>query len=167
MTDDLLKTRVAEREMLEGYLDWYRAVAAKKLRGLTEEGAARILNPSGLSVLGVVKHLSWAEPLWFRWRFAGEDLEGIEMTGGNNAPSFTLGPNDTIGSVLAAYDDAIEHSRRVVGTALSLDELAFHPSPKWGTPSLRWILIHMIEETARHAGHLDIMREQLDGATGD
>ncbi len=166
MTDDPLKTRVAEREMLEGYLDWYRVVAAKKLQGLSEEDATRILTPSGLSVLGVVKHLAWAEPLWFRWRFAGEDLEGIEMTGGNS-PSFALGPSDTIASVLSAYDDAIEHSRRVVGTALSLDELAVRPSPKWGTPSLRWILLHMIEETARHAGHLDIMREQLDGATGD
>ena len=166
MSDDPLSTRVGEHETLTGFLDWYRAVAANKVRGLSDGDACRAIEPSGLSLLGVVAHLAWAERLWFRWRFAGEDLSGMEM-GGDNAPTFRLTRADTIASVLSAYQTEVEHSRRIVGSALSLDELAVNESPLGGIVSLRWILVHMIEETARHAGHLDIMREQLDGKTGD
>jgi uncharacterized damage-inducible protein DinB len=166
VSDDPLSARAGERETLTGFLDWYRAVVANKLRGLLDGDACRVIEPSGLSLLGVVAHLAWAERLWFRWRFAGEDLSGMEMAG-DNAPTFRLVRTDTIASVLAAYQTEVEHSRRIVGSALSLDELAVHESPLFGPATLRWILVHMIEETARHAGHLDILREQLDGHTGD
>jgi len=161
-----LPAQLGELETLTGCLDWYRGIVPNKLRGLSEADAARSIEPSGLSLLGIVKHLAWAERLWFRWRFAGEDLPGVD-TGGDNAPTFRLAPEDTIATVFAEYDTEIEHARRIVGSATSLDELAVRDHVIFGIVNLRWILVHLVDETARHAGHLDIMRQQLDGVTGD
>jgi uncharacterized damage-inducible protein DinB len=166
MSDDPLSTRVGERETLVGTLAWYRAVAVGKLRDLSDTDASRALEPNGLSLLGIVAHLAWAEELWFRYRFAGEDLADMEL-GSDNSSSFVLPPGATVASVTAKYAHAAEHSDRIIGSALSLDELAVRTSSRWGSVSLRWVLVHLVEETARHAGHLDIMREQLDGTTGD
>jgi uncharacterized damage-inducible protein DinB len=166
MSDDPLSTRVGERATLIGTLGWYRAVAVGKLRGLSDADASRPLEPNGMSLLGIIWHLAWAEELWFRFRFAGEDLPDMEL-GADNSPSFVIPAGATIASVTAKYRDAAEHSDRIVGTARSLDEVAVRSSWRWGGVSLRWLLVHMVEETARHAGHLDIMRELLDGTTGD
>ena len=164
--DDPLSARVGERETLIGTLDWFRGVIAHKLDGLSLDDATKVMTASGLSMLGVVAHLAWAERLWFRWRFANEDLD-VALSGDDNSETFTLGPDDTIESVLATYADENEKARVIVGTAKSLDDVAPRESRLHGLVSLRWLLVHMIEETARHAGHLDIMREQLDGHTGD
>lgn len=163
---DVLSTRADERETLTGFLDWYRAVVASKLDGLSLDDAVKVLTPSGLSALGVVAHLAWAERVWFRWRFAEEDVD-IALSGDDNDESFTLGPDDTVESVVAIYRDENERARTIVSAAASLDAVAPRESRHHGIVSLRWILVHLIEETARHAGHLDIMREQLDGRTGD
>jgi uncharacterized damage-inducible protein DinB len=162
---DPLSTRAGELETLTGFLDWYRAVVANKVRGLSDGDAARVLTPSGLSPLGVLQHLTWAEALWFRFRFAGESLD-LPGTGGDNSPTFVVVPGTAVASVVAAYEEETERSRRIVAAAASLDEVALEES-RYGLTSLRWILVHMIEETARHAGHLDLMREQLDGTVGD
>jgi uncharacterized damage-inducible protein DinB len=166
VSDAALPAQLGELATLSGFLDWYRGVIPNKLRGLSEADAARTLVPSGLSLLGIVKHLAWVERLWFRWRFAGEDLPGMDV-GGDNAPTFQLASEDTTATVLAEYHLEIEHSRRIVGSATSLDELAVRDSTLFGIVNLRWILVHLIDETARHAGHLDILREELDGTTGD
>jgi uncharacterized damage-inducible protein DinB len=164
--DDPLSARVGERETLTGTLDWFRTVIAHKLDGLSLDDATKVMTASGLSMLGVVAHLAWAERLWFRWRFANEDLD-VALSSDDNSETFTLGPDDTIESVLATYADENEKARTIVAAAQSLDEIAPRESRLHGLVSLRWMLVHMIEETARHAGHLDIMREQLDGHTGD
>ena len=164
--DDPLSARVGERETLVGSLDWFRAVIAHKVDGLSLEDATKVMTPSGLSMLGVVAHLAWAERTWFRFRFANEDLD-VALSGDDNSETFTLGPDDTIESVLATYAEENEKARVVVAAAPTLDEVAPREARLHGMVSLRWILVHMIEETARHAGHLDIMREQLDGHTGD
>jgi uncharacterized damage-inducible protein DinB len=163
--DDRLLTQQAEPESLNAFLDWYRAVAANKIRGLSDDDAKRIITPTGLCPLGVVAHLAWAERLWFRWRFAGEELEGVEH-GGDNSPTFQVAASDTVASVIAAYEDEAERARRIVAATPSLDQLAVRTSANYGIVSLRWLILHMIEETARHAGHLDIMRELIDGQTG-
>jgi hypothetical protein len=150
-----------EREMLSGFLDWNRAVAANKVRGLSREDATRVMTPTGLSPLGVVRHLVAVEYGWFEEKFLGKP-ERAEFDG-----QFLVRDDDTVQSVLAAYDTACEFSRRVVADASSLDELSVESSPHYGVVTLRWLLVHMIEETARHAGHLDLMREAIDGATGD
>jgi hypothetical protein len=164
---DALGARAEERDLLCGFLDWYRSVAVGKVEGLPLETASRVMTPTGLSPLGIVEHLAWAERNWFRWRFIGEDVYVRYGEDGTNTIQFALDPQDTVESVVAFYRDEIEHSRRIVGAAPSLDELSVSEHPIYGHVSLRWVLVHMLEETARHAGHLDLMREQIDGRTGD
>lgn len=165
MIDDPFGGRSDERVMLCGFLDWYRAVIVHKVEGLTEAQAARVMTPSGVSPLGIVRHLAWAERLWFRWRLAGDDVH--IFTGADNSGTFRLEPTDTVATVVAAYRAEIEQAQRIVASVRSLDDLTSRPHQIFGPVSVRWVLVHLIEETARHAGHLDVIREQLDGATGD
>jgi uncharacterized damage-inducible protein DinB len=155
--------RAGEREMLVGFLDLYRSVVERKAGGLSLEDATRTMTPSGLSILGVVAHLATVEYGWFIETFIGEPIDATLDDHG----AFRLLPDDTVESVLAEYLDICERARAIVAAAPSLDVLGAVEDPNRGLISLRWILVHMIEETARHAGHLDVMREQLDGRTGD
>jgi hypothetical protein len=163
---DPLGTRSGERELLTGTLDWYRAVAERKVLGLDDPAARRLVTPSGLSPLGVVQHLAWVERMWFVWRFAGRDVE-MRIGDGNYSVQFELDPSATVESVVAFYRAEIEEARRVVDGTASLDALSAREHQNYGTVNLRWVLVHMIEETARHVGHLDVMRESIDGSTGD
>jgi uncharacterized damage-inducible protein DinB len=160
---DPLGVRASEREMLVGFLDWYRQVIVNKVDGLSLEEASRVMTPTGMSALGIVKHLTWAEEGWFRDTFAGE-YEGASVS---NDKSFGVEAGDTVVSVVVKYRDECAHSRRIQAAAPSLDKVSVNDSDHRGRVTLRWIMVHMIEETARHAGHLDMMREQLDGRTGD
>jgi hypothetical protein len=162
---DEFGARSDEREMLCGFLDWYRAVVIHKVEGLSDADATRIMTPSGVSPLGIIRHLAWVERLWFQWRLAGDDVS--LWHGPDNSVTFALDPADTVTSVVAGYRAEVEQADRVVSTLGSLDQLSVHPHPLFGPVSARWVLVHLIEETARHAGHLDVMREQLDGSTGD
>ncbi|HWS46950.1 MAG TPA: DinB family protein [Acidimicrobiia bacterium] len=155
--------RAEERAMLNGFLDWYRAVVDRKVEGLPLEDATRVGTPTGLSPLGVVAHLAAVEVGWFDETFAGLEVDPIWDDHG----AFRLHDDDTVESVLAEYRRACERSREVVAAAPSLNDLGVRSDEYRGQVSLRWILVHMIEETARHAGHLDIMREAIDGRTGD
>ena len=137
--------------------------AVRKAEGLTLTEASEPMTPSGLTVLGTVKHLAGVERLWLRWRFAGED---IPVKTGDNAVTFELDPADTIDSVLADYRHQVDCGRAIAAGA-SLDDVSAREHELFGSVSLRWVLVHLLEETARHAGHLDVMREALDGRTGD
>lgn len=152
--------------MLTGFLDWYRVVVEHKVEGLSDLAAGRIMTPSGLSPLGIVKHLSLVERDWFRFTFAGENVD-LPDVGDDNAPTFEIKPGDSVVSVLAAYRSDTEHARRITSSAPSLDVLSARDARLYGNVTLRWVLVHMLEETARHAGHLDLMREEIDGRTGD
>ena len=158
--------------MLTGFLDWHRQVVANKVEGLSLEQASTVMTPTGLSLLGIVKHLTAVEAGWFRYNFAGEPIGG-EVANPDAAnshplprPSFRLTPGETVESVATGYRAECAHSRRITDDARSLNDLASRPTEA-GHVSLRCILLHMLEETARHAGHLDLMRETLDGRTGD
>jgi len=164
--EDSLGVRRGERETLEGFLDWYRAVVERKLEGLAPDDAKRVMTPTGMSPLGVLKHLGWVERGWFRETFAGEDVEAIDIDGDNSA-EFATGRDDTVDSVIAFYRAEVEQSRRICSGAPSLDDVSARETSYREQVSLRWILVHMLEETARHAGHLDLMREELDGQVGD
>jgi len=160
--------QLGEREMLTGFLDWYRAVVERKLEGLPLADATRKLTGSGLSALGVLKHLGWVECWWFREAFAGEDVGSHRAgDGGDHSHQFVIEPTDTVESVLDSYRAQVARCRTIVAEAPSLDALSRRQHDIFGAVSLRWILVHMIEETSRHAGHLDLMREELDGQTGD
>src|SRR5262245_49789016 len=160
---DHLGARAEERLMLCGFLDWYRSIVERKVEGLMRDDATRVMTPTGLSPLGVVGHLAAAEVGWFFETFAGQPIDPMWDDHG----SFRIRDSDTVASVVAEYRDACAGSRDVVEAASSLEELSTRADDVWGRVSLRWILVHMIEETARHAGHLDIMRETIDGRTGD
>ncbi len=164
--DDPLGVRQGERETLGGFLDWYRAVVERKVEGLTLDDAKREMTPSGLSALGTLNHLAWVERGWFRETFAGEDVEAIDVDGDNSA-EFAVGDDDTVASVISFYRSEVDQARRIVRGAPSLDALSARETNYRERVSLRWILVHMVEETARHAGHLDLMREAIDGQVGD
>lgn len=164
--DDPLGVRRGERETLEGFLDWYRSVVERKVDGLRLDDATRVMTPTGMSALGIVRHLGWVERGWFRETFAGEDVEAIDVDGDNSA-EFAISSGDTIESVLDFYRTEVEESRRISSNAPSLDALSANETAYRERVSLRWVMVHMLEETARHAGHLDLMREEIDGQIGD
>ena len=143
------------------FLDLYRSVAVRKLEGLTTEQATEVATPTGMTLLGLVKHLAWDERIWFGYHFLGEAVEPMEAD-----PSFHVEATDTIDSVLAGFETDCERSRQIMAEAPSFDTLARVPHDHFGSVSLRWIIVHMIEEVARHVGHMDILREQTDGSAG-
>jgi uncharacterized damage-inducible protein DinB len=154
-----------EREMLESFLDYYRTIILRKVGGLSLEDATKRLVPSDSTLLGIVKHLGYVERTWFQARLHGQDLP-VPWTDDDPDADFRIEPNETIETVAAWYKDQCERSRQLSAVVPSVDRMAKAAGPT-GTANLRWILVHMVEETARHAGHMDILREQIDGAMGD
>ena len=163
--DELVAT-AGERAVLETFLDLYRDAIVRKLRGLSDDDARRRLVGSATTLGGIVKHLHWVELEWFQRVLArrpAEDLPPVPGADVDPNAGFRLGPGDTVERLLAEYEQACAWSRATAAT-FALDDAA--PHPRMGEVSLRWIYVHMIEETARHAGHADILREQIDGTTG-
>lgn len=155
-----------ERTTLEVFLDYYREAVKSKVRDMSEEDARRRLVPSATTLAGLIKHLSRVEVSWFQHRLAqipSEDLPALRWIDEPDG-DFQLGPDETVDMLVAQYDEQCALSRQSAAR-FKLDDVVPHPA--LGEVSLRWIFVHMIEETARHAGHADILREQLDGATGD
>ena len=162
MTTDHLGGRLDERGLLIGFNDWYRGVIVDKVDGLSLEDATRVMTPSGLSPLNIAGHLAACEIGWFFEKFGGGEVVPFWEPYGE----FQLQGDETVESMLVLYGEACARSRAVVERAESLDDLSAVPHDVWGHVTLRWVLLHMLEETARHVGHLDLMREQLDGRTG-
>ncbi|WP_380645663.1 DinB family protein [Saccharothrix xinjiangensis] len=152
-----------ERTLLTAFLDYLRGTIGFKCAGLSEEQARRAVLPSQLNTAaGVVKHLRWVENYWFRVVLCGQPSEA-PYTQEDPDADWRVEPGETISGLLADYASECAASREVAA-GLDLDhEVAF----RGGRISARWVLIHMIEETGRHAGHLDVVRELLDGATGE
>jgi hypothetical protein len=154
-----------EAKLLRDVLDEQRNHVLGILEGLTDEQLRRPVLPSGWHCLGMVKHLALAdEHYWFRSVVAGESFDFFPP--GPNA-EWQLGPGESADDVFALYRDEIERSNAVIaGTAL--DAPPRQPDPQWQEwgidfPSLRFITLHVIKETACHAGHLDAVRELIDG----
>lgn len=152
----------SELEILRGVLDQQRAIMLWKLDGLTLEQAARPMVDSGTSLLGMVKHLAWVERGWFR-RFIDKQEIDAPWTTDDPDAHLRIEPDETIETIRQLYVTAIAESDAIVEAADSLDIFG---ERERGPRSLRWVLVHMIEETARHAGQADIIREQIDNATG-
>lgn len=143
--------------MLDSFLDDYRAELRSTLDGLTDEQARRSLVPSLTTLLGLVKHATFVELAWFDEAITLRDRSTFEV-GSSVDESFTLGPEDTVTSVLERFDAVCEASRsRIAG--MSLDEVVL--GNRRGPISLRWVILHCIAELAQHAGHADILREQI------
>jgi uncharacterized damage-inducible protein DinB len=151
-----------ELTLLTAFLDDLRETILWKLEGVTPEQARATLAPSGTSLLGMTKHLGFAERYWFQARFAGWDVS-FPWSEQDPDADWRVEEWETPEGVADFYRTEAERSRQVVAPAPGLDTLAARGKPV----TLRWILLHMIEETARHAGHADLLREAADGATGE
>lgn len=142
---------------LAAFVDEHRQMLAQCLDGLTEEEARRRLVPSKTTLLGLVKHATFVEQVWFDEAVTGRSRAEIGIPDGPDA-SFDLSPDDTIESVLASYLRACEASRAAVA-ARSMDDVV--TGNRRGALPLRWIYLHMLRELAQHCGHADILREQI------
>lgn len=153
-----------ERESLGAWLDSQRETILWKIGGLNDEQLRREMVPSGLTLLGLVKHLTADEHGWFAVGFAASGEPDLFESPDDPDLDMHVQPDETTEQIIEGYKRACERSREIYASAPSLD--ATFENPRRGTMDLRWLMIHMIEETARHAGHADIMRELIDGATG-
>jgi len=152
-----------ERETLIAFLDLYRETVLVKLDGLDGEQLSRRLLPSRTTLLGIVKHLVLVERWWLSTVIGGEP----ETPDDPDDPDaeWLITAADSPEPVVADYRAACAHSNELARAAGPLD--ARVPGPHRPDRTVRWVLIHMLGETARHAGHADILRELIDGRTGD
>ncbi|HEY2592383.1 MAG TPA: DinB family protein [Chloroflexota bacterium] len=156
-------TSADEKTTLCAFLDWYRDNLVRKVEGLDREAASRRLVRSMTTLLGIVKHLAYVERGWFQGTFLGLDVYRPPRIADDDA-EFRIEEGDTVEGILALYEQEVARSRQIVAAA-DLDDHARREDRR--DFNLRWIMVHMIEETARHVGHADILREQTDGAVGE
>jgi uncharacterized damage-inducible protein DinB len=154
-----------ELEVLGGFLDFLREAIVIKVTGVDDDDLRHPMTPSGVSLLGIVKHLAYVERWWFARTFSGLDV-AFPFTDDDPHADWRIEPDDRTEVILDLYRTEIERARAVVAASRP-DDLSAKEGRHGGPYSLRWIMTHMIEETGRHAGHADILREQLDGATGE
>ena len=149
------RTGLDEKDVLVGFLDYLRACVIGKVQGVPEPQVRTPGVGSGTNLLGLLKHLGYVE----RYMFLGETVTTWPST-------FHAGPDETVESLVAAYQDAIARANKVIAACDDLGAPSPRPAKGTDSPSMRWALAHMIEETGRHAGHLDILRELTDGSAG-
>ncbi|TDE27872.1 DinB family protein [Actinomadura sp. 6K520] len=147
------RTGNSESEVLRGFLDYLRTSIAAKVEDAPEPQVRTAGVPSGTNLLGLLEHLTFVE----RATFLGDRVTDWQAT-------FHAAPEDTVAEVVARYREAVERANEVLDGCTDLG--APVPRPGKPAPSVRWALTHMIEETGRHAGHADILRELIDGTTG-
>jgi uncharacterized damage-inducible protein DinB len=159
-----------ELDQLCAFLDYYRETLLLKTDRLPAAELARPLPPSTLTLAGLLNHLALVEDTWFRVRFSGLPKDGLWA-----GIDWDADPDHEFRTALGLkpeelrrrYRRACERSREVVRRATGPDQLSVVPRRGGGLFDLRWMLLHMIEETARHAGHADLLREAIDGTVGD
>ena len=171
---------------LLGFLDFHRATLEWKCAGLDTAGLTTRVGTSSMTLGGLLKHLAQVEDGWFTRDLLGREPAVVGGTGDDDGPRGSDGDvpgdgasrddewrvtaADTPDVLRARWREAVDRSRAAVAETLAdggLDRLADRTWPDGGAPSLRWILVHLIEEYARHNGHADLLRERIDGATGD
>jgi Protein of unknown function (DUF664) len=147
------RTGGGEAETLRGFLDYLRTSIAAKVDGAPEPQVRTAAVPSGTNLLGLLNHLTFVE----RAMFLGDEVADWQAT-------FRAAPEDGVADVVGRYREAVRRANEMLDGCSDLGA----PVPRRGrpAPSVRWALAHMIEETGRHAGHADILRELIDGATG-
>jgi hypothetical protein len=149
------RTGSSETEVLRGFLDYLRDSIAAKVEGAPEPQVRTRRTPSGTNLLGLLHHLTAVE----RATFLGEEVTDWQAT-------FDASPADSVADVVARYRETVARADAVLDGCAGLG--APVPRPRMGrsAPNIRWALAHLIEETGRHAGHADILRELIDGTTG-
>ena len=162
-----------ETATLLGFLDYQRATLAWKCSGLDAAGLSATVGPSTMTLGGLLKHLAYVENHWFsRWLHGRSPQPPWDTVDWKADPDWEWhsAAEDTPEQLFALWQDAVARSRSLVAEALAdegLDGLARRAWNDGRALSLRWILVHMIEEYARHNGHADLLRESVDGLTGE
>lgn len=144
-----------EIEVLRGFLDYLRTSIVAKVEDAPEPQVRTAAVPSGTNLLGLLEHLTFVE----RSMFLGDNVSDWQAT-------FQAAPSDSVADVVARYRTAVERANDILDGCTDLGAPIPRPRPGRPAPSVRWALTHMIEETGRHAGHADILRELIDGTTG-
>ncbi len=163
-----------EAATLHAFLEYYRSVFVRKAEGLSAEQVRLTVGNSELTLLGLVRHMAEVERGWFRRRFMDIDCPllycGDAEQGGDPDGDFHPSSGDTMAEALHALHAEIEFARAasagVPMHTLAMADPPWNRIPGW-RPSLRWIVVHLIEEYARHCGHADLLRQAADGGTGD
>ncbi|WP_406473768.1 DinB family protein [Streptomyces sp. NBC_01615] len=155
-----------ERTQLTTFLDYARATARAKCEGVSPEDARKAPLPGSplMTLCGLISHLRWVEYSWFQVVFLGEKDEG-PWTDEDPDREMRIAVDIPLADLLSEYEEQAAGYRELVAEH-SLDDKAERPIRDGRHVDLRWILLHLIEETARHNGHLDILRELADGRTG-
>jgi uncharacterized damage-inducible protein DinB len=154
-----------EREMLRAFLDFHRATLAMKCEGLTDqELRSRSMPPSTLTLLGLVRHMAEVERTWFRRVIGGEDVPLVWSPEGDFQAAYDA-TSSTRSEAFAVWETEVARAREIEAGAASLDIMGHQP--RWNEDvSLRFVMLHMIHEYARHNGHADFLREGVDGTVG-
>lgn len=162
-----------EVAVLLGFLEFQRATLAWKCEGLDSSGLAATLGRSTMTLGGLLKHLTYVEDVWFSVRLLGRDpappWDTVDWAADPDW-EWRTASGDSPDALRTGWADAVARSRAATAEALArggLEQLASRPWPDGRAPSLRWILVHMVEEYSRHNGHADLLREHVDGATGE
>jgi hypothetical protein len=148
-----------EKTTLLSFLNYLRDAVVAKASGVSDKAVRTAGVSSGTSILSLIKHLTAVEFNWFAWSYAGAD---VALWDDESQPA----DDETAESLLAAYHQAVGRSNEIIEACEDLDRPGVRSLRETPPPSMRWVLVHMIEETARHAGHADILREQIDGSVG-
>jgi uncharacterized damage-inducible protein DinB len=153
-----------ERAMLDSWLEYQRATLVWKCDGLTDEQLReRSVPPSTMSLIGLVRHMAEVERNWFRRVLSGEDAPGLYYSDADPDGDFDNVATATRADAFATWQAECDNAR-VVAARMELGDVGMRRGEE---VSLRWVLVHMIEEYARHNGHADLIRERIDGAVGD
>jgi uncharacterized damage-inducible protein DinB len=162
-----------EVETLLGFLDYQRGTLAWKTAELDADGLRATVGVSSMTLGGMLKHLAWVEDYWFTYRLLGRDPgPPWDTVDWDDDPDWEwrTAADDSPEQLQATWREAVDRSRAAVAEAQAdggLGRLADKAWPDGSSPSLRWIVVHMVEEYARHNGHADLLREQVDGEIGE
>ena len=163
----------SERITLEEFLDYFRSVLLRKADDLDETQARQRVGVSQMDMLGLIRHMALVEQWWFSQAFAGSTEPDLWADPDDRDSDWHHDPDDTLAVAVAAMHEEIAKARAVVAATESLDQVtAIDVGPaddadRSGPRSLRWVMVHMIEEYARHCGHADVIRENIDGTVDD
>ncbi len=170
MRQDPDATATSERESLGQYLDYQRETILRKTEGLTKEQLGQRIPTSSLTLAGILYHLALNEEGWFEVDFLGHepraDFQGIDWDADPDY-EFRTALEKEPDWLRRRYRDACNRARQVTAAAGSMDDLSVSTRIGGKPYTLRWLMMHLIEETARHAGHADLLREAIDGAVGE
>ncbi|NIH81741.1 DinB family protein [Amycolatopsis viridis] len=149
-----------EKTTLVTFLDYLREAIVAKVAGVPDAAGRAAGVPSGTSLLWLLKHLIAVEHNWFAWAYRGEEPRVDDDALPADA--------DTADTLIAEYRETVRRCNEIIAECPDLDRPGARSLRETDScpPSMRWLLVHMIEKTARHAGHADILREQIDGSTG-